>query len=184
MEISKEMEEELVKKIIMEVSDDIFDLDVTQRLKQMAGAEKAVQLSRSKKYWEIWKRKYKVNTKIKRAMEEFPCAPNMQSLTKQLQSLLTVDDNSLSDKRFYVNKRARLTTETPVEIEQRRKETEIYITARKLYNDLRNHTAWQPIDLPKVVGKCLADKNVTAKGNFYRTLIIIVNVNRKFSLNH
>lgn len=169
MDISKAIEEDMVTKIIQEVSSSVYDTDVTQRLKQMADAEKAVQLSRCKKFWTIWKKKFTVNTRIKRAMEDFPGAPSLLSSSKQLQNLFTADNEQLEDRRFYVNKKARLTTETPAEIEQRRKETEIYITARKLYNDLRNHTAWQPLDLPKVVGQSLAEKQPVARGNFSRT---------------
>lgn len=161
-EISKDMVENVVTELVDTVSNEVFETDVTQRLEQMEKAENAVKLSHAKKFWQMWRKAYIVNTKIKRAMEEFPSAPNMQSLTEQLQTLLNVDDDHFIDKRFYVNKRARLTAETPVEIEQRRKETDIYITAKKLYKDLRKHTAWQPIDIAGELKKYITSKLVAS----------------------
>ena len=167
LHLSKTIESSVVMDMIDDVAEEVFDTDVIQRLEEIENAEKAVQLSRVRTFWLLWKRKYTSNTKIKRAMEEFPCAPNMQSLTDQLQSLLCVEDERLIDKQFYVNKRAQLTTETPIEIDKRRKETDIYITAKKLYNDLRNHTAWQPIDIRSLVGKCLTERCTAVKSKYW-----------------
>lgn len=176
--VSNELLEQMVTNEIAAISEDVFDTDVRKRLQHLQQCERTIKLSRTRKFWNQWRKMFKVNMKIKRAMEEFPCAPSMQTITEQLQNLLTVDDDKVVDRRFYVNKMGRLTTETPLEIERRRKETDIYVKAKGLYNDLLYQSAWRPLDIAGLVGDQLIRKCSPAKGDachfFSLTCIYIV----------
>ncbi|XP_060558116.1 germinal-center associated nuclear protein-like, partial [Ruditapes philippinarum] len=158
VDVNKDLVDEVMKEMVIDVSEEVYDIDVIQRLKQLDDFEKLVKLSRAGRFWHKWKKEYKAVTKLKRAMEEFPCAPNMQSNQEQLKQLLCVDDERIIDKKFYVNKRAKLTIETPLEIEKRRKETETRALVHRLYRNLLHQTAWSPLDLSRIIGQELRRK--------------------------
>lgn len=158
VDINNELVEETLTEMVADTADDVFETDVKQRLRQLDDFERLVKLSRAGHFWNKWKKEYKAVTKLKRAMEEFPCAPNMQSQKEQLQTILNVDDERIMDRKFFVNKRAKLTIETPLEIEKRRKETETCALVHRLYRNLLHQTAWTPLDLGRVVGKLLNRK--------------------------
>lgn len=159
VDINNELVKEILTEMVADTADDVFETDVKQRLKQLYDLERLVKLSHAGRFWNKWKNEYKAVTKLKRAMEEFPCAPNMQSQKEQLQTLLNVGDERIMDRKFFVSKRAKLTIETPLEIEKHRKETETCALVHRLYRNLLHQTAWAPLDLGRVVGKLLNRKN-------------------------
>ncbi|KAH3816579.1 hypothetical protein DPMN_118097 [Dreissena polymorpha] len=149
---------EVVIDLMREMSEDVFETDVRQRLKQLAEFEEIIKLSRAGKFWQIWKKEYKAVTKLKRAMEGFPSAPNMEDYSEQVRSLVTVDDTRVTNGQFYVNKRAKLTVRSAVEINRNRRNADSQVLVHTLYQRLLQHTAWLPLDLVGVVGKQLLRK--------------------------
>ncbi|XP_045166422.2 germinal-center associated nuclear protein-like isoform X2 [Mercenaria mercenaria] len=192
IDINDELVEEVMSEMVVDVSEDVFETDVRQRLKQLDDFEKLVKLSRAGRFWHKWKKEYKAVTKLKRAMEEFPCAPNMQTRKEQLNLLLNVDNESIVDKKFYVNKRAKLTIETPLEIEKHRKETETCALVHRLYRNLLHQTAWAPLDLGRLVGKELNRKarhvhqrnTLKATTLFWKVLLCLPDVDGNSISNH
>lgn len=155
MDINSELVEEVMNEMVVDVSEDVFETDVRQRLKQLDELEKLVKLSRVGRFLHKWKKEYKAVSKLKRAMQEFPCAPNLQSTKEQLKLLIISDDERIVNKKFFVNNRAKLTIETPLEIEKRRREADTCVLVHSLYRDLLYRTSWAPLDLGRLVGKQL-----------------------------
>lgn len=168
-ELNADLVDEVMNEMVADVSEDVFETDVRQRLKLLDDCEKIVKLSRTRRFWTSWKKEFNTLVKLKRAMEEFPSAPNMQSNKDVLKLLIPVDDDRIIDKKFYVNKRAKLTIETPLEIQARRKETDTYVMVHDLYSKLLYQSAWAPLDLGKLVGKQLSrrQKSSLPHGGFF-----------------
>ncbi|KAL4226945.1 Germinal-center associated nuclear protein [Mactra antiquata] len=169
-DINKELINEVMEEMIDEVSEDVFDTDVRQRLKQLDDFEKIVKLSRTRRFWSIWKKEYSTLTKLKRAMEEFPCAPNFGSNKEVLKALIPVENNRIVDNKYYISKRARVSIETPLEAMSRHRKTETYVLVHDLYSKLMHETTWAPLDLGKLVGKQLSRKHKSSMTKVSKTI--------------
>ncbi|XP_052780533.1 germinal-center associated nuclear protein-like [Mya arenaria] len=165
VDISQQMVAQVVSDMIEEVAEDVFESDVRQRIKQLAEFEELIKLSRAGRFLQRWKKEYKAVTKLKRAMEEFPCAPNMQGYSEQVRGLIAVDDPKVANRQFYVNQKAKLTINSAVEIEKQREQAMTQVLVHSLYRRLLQNNAWQPLDLPRIVGKILARKTPFKPGD-------------------
>ena len=158
-ELKDGMVQEVMSELVSEVAADVYETDVTQRLKQLQELEDIVKVSRAGKFLQKWKKEYHAVTKLKRAMLAFPSAPSMESSHDQLNHLLkSCRNDRVEGARFYVNKQARLTVETPLEIEARWRHIDTQISVHALYQKLLLERAWAPLDLSKLVGQKLTEK--------------------------
>ena len=163
-EIHLEMVEEIGMEMVQDCAEDVFETDVTQRLKQLQEFENIVKLSRAGKFLKRWKKEYKAVTKLKRAMLAFPSSAAMDSKPEQVNRLIkNPRDEKVTDSRFYVNKRARLTVETPLEVNQRQRDIDTQITVQTLYRRLLFERAWQPLDVSRLISQKLLEKLKTDK---------------------
>ena len=158
-EINHTLIQEVMSEMVQECATSVYETDVIQRLRQLQELEGIVKLSRAGKFFKRWKNEYKSVTKLKRAMMEFPSAPSMEKTGTQLDSLVPNRKNDvITETGFYINQTGRLTTETPVQAEERRKRLEIQTTIQALYQRLRHSQAWLPLDMGKLVGTKLIEK--------------------------
>ena len=157
-DISKVLLGEVITDLVQQTASDVYEADVIQRLKLLEDTAKVVEVSRAAKFWKRWKKEFVDVTKLKRGMEQFPCAPCMDKMENQVRALIHVDDMAIRDKQFYINKQTRLTIETPVEIDRRRMEMESHVLVQQLYRQMLYRNAWQPLHMSKVVGHHLIGK--------------------------
>ena len=158
-EINRELIQEVMSEMVQECATNVYETDVIQRLRQLQELEGIVKLSRAGKFFKRWKKEYVAVTKLKRAMMDFPSAPSMETTGSQLDCLVpNRKDDIVSESGFYVNQTARLTVETPVQVEERRRRMGIKTTIQSLYQKLMYTRAWLPLDLTKLVGTKLAEK--------------------------
>lgn len=156
MEINQEITLEVISKMVQECAAEVYETDVTQRLKQLQELEDIVKLSRTGKFLRRWKKEYKAVIKLKRAMMAFPSSASMESAPDLLDHLI-------------LDKQTRLTVDTPVQVEERRKKIDTQISMQYLYHRLLSERAWQPLDLSKLVGPKLQEKlRTTHKGMIYQ----------------
>ena len=158
-DINVSLVEEVISEMVQDCAEDVFETDVTQRLKQLQEFEDIVKLSRAGKFLQRWKKEYKAVTKLKRAMMAFPSSAAMETVPDQVDRLLkNCRDESVSDSRFFVNKRARLTIETPVDVDRRWRNIDTQMSVHTLYQKLLVERAWQHLDVSKLVGQKLIEK--------------------------
>lgn len=190
-DISKVLLGEVIINLVGQTASDVYDVDVTQRLKFLEDTAKVVEVSRAAKFWKRWKKEFIDVTKLKRGMEQFPCTPCMDKMENQVNALIHVDDKAIHDKQFYINKRARLTIETPVEIDQRRMEMESHVLVQQLYRQMLYRNAWQPLHMSKVVGRHLIGK-ISSREQFqekhqtlyWKLLLCLPTVDKDSTLEH
>ena len=156
-EIHIEYFEDVSNSLAVEIANEVFKTDVTQRLQDMEKAENAVKLSRTRHFFGIWRKYYQNMVKLKRAVTEFPATGSLKGLKVQNERLTGHKDNKIIDNQFLVGK-AQLTILSPLEILKRREDREYKCAVLDLKRTMQSVLTWQPEDVSQLVHKTLQKK--------------------------
>ena len=156
-EIHIEYFEDVSDSLAVEIANEVFKTDVTQRLQDMEKAENAVKLSRTRHFFGIWRKYYQNMVKLKRAVTEFPATGSLKGLKVQNERLTGHKDNKIIDNHFLVGK-AQLTILSPLEILKRREDREYKCAVLDLKRTMQSVFTWQPEDVSQLVHKTLQKK--------------------------
>lgn len=136
-----------------EVSEEVYQKDVFERLAELEDICHCIELQRAGKFLQRWKKEYSSRVKLKRAMLEFPQSVAMESNYDQVKKLVPFRPNDVCDENgFYINNMARLKIDTPDRDLTIRWVADRMLTAHELYRKICHLKAWQPLDMAATIG--------------------------------
>lgn len=174
-EVEKQLREQTIEECIQQAKTDIFNevisemgsiicqqvytTDVELRLKELDELEHCITLYRISKVLQQWKRACIIQRQRKQCLETFPACPSLVPAANQLKKLCGPEHSGIADDFLLLNKRARLSLESPISISRREAYLPVALTLCRLRRDLTQQKAWYPLDLNATVGKELQESS-------------------------
>ncbi|XP_064604912.1 germinal-center associated nuclear protein-like isoform X2 [Liolophura sinensis] len=153
--VHDEVLQEVVSDVIQETTEEVYRVDVEERLQELEDLEDCVRLYRVAKFWHIWKRMYATRMRL-RSMLTFPGAPSTEHVTDQVDVLIPGREyDRVHNAAVYINDAAKLHVLGPLVAEEKQKRLHRRITLHHILQRLRYHVAYSPLNLGPIVGKPL-----------------------------
>ena len=151
------------------VSQEVYEVDVEQRLQELQECEKYVEILRTSRFFKRWRNVHAGRIRLKKSMYNFPPAPSGFSQREQLQYLLPErTSETVENDYMQLGKKARLTVQSQLDIFGSEKKLAESVSSYNAVRRLRHKKAWAPLDLAQTVGTRLALRAPTTKQRSHR----------------
>ena len=151
---------EVIDEMCSSVCQQIYASDVELRLKELEELEHCIYLYRMSKVLKLWKKACVLQQQQRYSLQTFPACPSLIPVADQLKKLCGAEHSGIVDESLLLNKRARLSIESPICINRRDAYLPAALTLCRLRRHLMQQKAWYPLDIQATVGKeLLASSN-------------------------
>lgn len=165
-ECSQQEKTDILHKVIDEmcssVCHEVYAMDMELRLKKLRlkELEYCLCLYRMSKVLQQWKKACIRQEQRRYSLQTFPSCPSLVPVADQLKKLCGPEHSGIVDEALMLNKRARLSIESPICISRRDAYLPAALTLCRLRRHLMQQKAWYPLDIQATVGKeLLASSN-------------------------
>ena len=155
--IAAKLLEKVLDELTQEVSETVFETDVTQKLQHLEEAYNAVRLLRTLKWWNLWRQSVFHSKKLKRGMQTFPSAPSMLDPAGQLQRLLPGTHGIENDSTQLING-GKLTLQGAPEVYSQQITLYREMFLHRHLKKLKHDKAWAPLDVPRLLEKAFLNR--------------------------
>ncbi|XP_070534280.1 germinal-center associated nuclear protein-like [Ptychodera flava] len=153
------------------ISREVIKEGIEMRDEKLRETEKLVHLMIVARFFKKWNNKYIGRLRLKRDMFTFPSAPRPISAQEQVEVLSPWQqtiERPMSSSYMSLNKRARLSVESPIRIESSRIELSYQMIQHHYKNLLKQKKAWLPLDLPQFLARELPHDPKRSRQYFWK----------------
>lgn len=157
------------------VCHEVYAMDMELRLKKLRlkELEYCLCLYRMSKVLQQWKKACIRQEQRRYSLQTFPSCPSLVPVADQLKKLCGPEHSGIVDEALMLNKRARLSIESPICISRRDAYLPAALTLCRLRRHLMQQKAWYPLDIQATVGKeLLASSNWEFSDMFSKSVMM------------